>query len=713
MTDHFTLRVYPERLREGARKLKSLAEHLETKGGDLSRTPEQIGDDWTGDAATKIKAEMTALGGHVTDFAPKLRTAAGALTSLADDYDEGLEDISNLNTKWEATETAYDSAVTRADNARSENLDAAKGPDNQPVNRAMRDEIDRIRTNAIDGAAETRRTDQRNLNQSYSLTKQWLSYQTRQAGRAIDDSLIIKVTPEQLGEYQSTGVAPLGLDRSALSDLALANQKREEELIEQASAEASEDLATLEELLGDQPGHIEDPAALMALLEEMGGKADDPHYSEALVRALGPEGLNGLYDQIDLSLSSLWGDGSQMPGDWSKSLEAFNDVVASGLAQYDDQELVDFASKLAWDGGSPARFGMILGSEHADSRMQVVGLAWLDKMDDSKYEPGNPTPDVAQRLLQERYDGVEGMAREWASDVDPEEVARFLNTVTPATSDWIAEGLLSDGWTNGQDGPFHEDTWRIKAELWSDIFDVAASEKYPFATQAMIDAVMHLNTPLRDEVLDRMATHVNDPEFISMLASNYSSIETGEVARLINLLGDRVDLEALMTDLIASRQDTSDRGIANEVGYLLGIMDATGQDVNYGPVFFEALEAVLDKGLETIPGAGDVYGVLKTWLEEAGKVEQGYQNLTEGWSKEAEHQFLAWTIYISEHGEPPGFSDWLEENPNRVNASEPNSAIEQYLADLKLSTDPVDQAEYDRILTLMGDIRDARNIGDG
>ena len=722
MTDQFSLDVNPAELRSLATKLTTLGTHLAGKGDGLTATPGEIGDQWTGDASVTIKGEMTALGGHLTKLAPKFEASASALRSLAKDYEEAVDQIALLNKKWEATETAYNDAVGAADQARTSNLNSAKPKDGTPLNRAMRDEIDQIRSGAISAASDTRRTDQRNLNTSYGMTKQWLAHRTRQTGSAIDEALVVKVTPEQVAEYRSTSILPTGLDHSALDDLVLSAEKRKTEIEELAAQdaaegaeEAAEDLAELEELLGDELGHIEDPAALQALLERMGGKAGDPHYSQALVEALGPGGLNDLYDKLDQSVSPIYGGDGGNPEDWAQSLDKFNDAIAAGLAQFDDEEVAQFASELAAppDGSSP-RFGMILGSDYADSRLRVIGLAFLDRMNDSKYEPGQPVIDVAERLLQAEYGGFEEMAESWSSNIDATEIATFLNELPPATAEWITEGLIDDGWNNHSDGPFHQDTWKIKEQVWLDILEASSTEQYPSAIAAMIHSVENgLNTPLADELLDEIATHFNDPAFITLLANNTGPIDSEEVARLAALLGDRINAADMIEKLLAARHETSGRGVANEIGYVLGLMDTAGTDIDFGPVFTEMLKGALGKIVDKVPAGSEILGVLEALIAAGAEADKKFKDFGEGWSQEAQHRVLAWSVYVAEHGEPPGFSQWMVDNENRVNDAEPHHAIELYMSDLAQSTDPAAQTEYERLLTYVGDIGRARDRGEG
>lgn len=717
MADHFTLRVHPENLRDAARKLRALADHCQEQGRQLTATPGSIGDDWTGDSAVTVKAEMTALGGHVSGFAEKFRAAASALTSLAGDYEEAQSQIASLNAKYEAADTAYDQAVSAADRSRQQNLDSLRnrGEGNQPVNRAIRDELDQARSRAVGDAFEARRTEQRNLNQSYSLTKQWLAHRTRETGRTVDDTLVITVTPEQVAEYRATSVPPLGMDLGALQGLAMATQKREAEIEELAQQDAADDLAELERLLGDNPGEIADTAALMALLEEMGGRAEDLHYSEALVRALGPDGLNRLYDQIDLSLSSMWGDGSHVPTDWAKSLQKFNDVVASGLGQYNDRDLLEFASKAAWGDGSPARLGLVASSDFADSRLSAVALSWLGQMNQSKYAPGDPTPDVARYVLGDRYDGVEEMARDWASKVDPDETVAFLNNLDPARAREIIDGIIDTGWRNHQDGPFHQDTWKIKRDLWVELLDSAVSSETVQVADALFASIEHgidSTGEMTDEFYDALAERFNDPAFIEFLAGNRVAMDQERIGHVASLVKDQIDVQQVIADLIRHNHGTSDKNIAGDVGYLLGLTDVAGTEIDFGPVYVAMLDAAVGKAIEKVPGAGELYSILKSLIDAGAEADQAYEDWGKGWATEQQNQVLAYAVYVSEHGEPPGYAEWAAENENRIGSANPEHAITLYIEHLSdFPKDSPESTAWDQIEQIQDRISSARGTG--
>lgn len=712
MADHFTLRVHPENLRDAARKLRALADHCQEQGRQLRSTPDSIGDDWTGDSAVTVKAEMTALGGHVTGFAEKFRAAASALASLASDYEEAQSQIASLNRKWEAADTAYDQAVSAADRTRQQNLDSLRnrGDGNQPVNRAIRDELDQARSRSVSAASDERRTEQRNLSQSYSLTKQWLAHRTRETGRTVDDTLIITVTPEQVAEYRATSVPPLGMDLAALADLALANQKREaeiEELAAQAAAEAADDLAELERLLGDNPGEIADPVELAALMEQLGARADDELYARALVEQLGAGGLNDLYDRLDAATSPALSRG-QTPEDWAKALEKFNDVIASGLAQMDDQAVAEFAGGLGWRGASPPRLGLVAASEYADSRVRTMAMAQLERMDESQYSPGG-LQDIAHQLLMMRYGDVGAMAEAWASDVDADQVADFLHRVDPATRERVARGLIHDNFY-AHDGPFDLETWRLKEQLFVDILG-ATTGKYHLTASALLASVRHLNTPLLDDLYDKIAPHFEDPEFISILAGNYSAVDHEEIARVLKELGDRVDYEQAISNLISSRRGTSTSGVAEEVGFLLGLMDKAGTEVDVGPVFSRMLDTAITKATSSIPLSAAAVSILRSMADAHAKADKAFEDWGSGLAEEGPHAAFAWTIYIGENGEPPGFADWMEEKGYNAENTPANVIIEDYLSHLRRSDVPSDIEAYEAITDLRQDVNYGRSFG--
>ena len=96
---HYQLDVQPELVRAVKRTYAGIAAALDTEATGVKKTPAEIGQAWTGRAASTIKGDMTRLGGLLTTFTGHFETAAGALQTLAEAYDRGLEDLLTLNTQ--------------------------------------------------------------------------------------------------------------------------------------------------------------------------------------------------------------------------------------------------------------------------------------------------------------------------------------------------------------------------------------------------------------------------------------------------------------------------------------------------------------------------------------------------------------------------------------------------------------------------------------
>jgi hypothetical protein len=108
MGSHFSLDLDPPMLRKVAQFLGEAEGHMKTKAATVTATPGEIGDSWTGEAATSVKAEMTAIGGVMSgggeSFEHGLNIAQEALVQLAGDYETAKEDLAALNTRWDNSE---------------------------------------------------------------------------------------------------------------------------------------------------------------------------------------------------------------------------------------------------------------------------------------------------------------------------------------------------------------------------------------------------------------------------------------------------------------------------------------------------------------------------------------------------------------------------------------------------------------------------------
>lgn len=153
---HFTLDVDPDRLRTVAGEVQELRDHLESKGARTHGFPDDIGEAWTGDTASYVTGEMSALGLLMKwTLAGKLDPLPEAIRTLAGHFDSALEELTGLNRRWEAAEDTYDEAVTAADRSRQRSLETLS--EQGHVNRFYRDELDTRRTNALSAASGTSR----------------------------------------------------------------------------------------------------------------------------------------------------------------------------------------------------------------------------------------------------------------------------------------------------------------------------------------------------------------------------------------------------------------------------------------------------------------------------------------------------------------------------------------------------------------------------
>ena len=154
MTDkHFTLDIHPSELRAVANQVEDLHEQFGTLRTKAATAPGDIGDGWTGSAATSLKTEMTSLGSVLGTFRSKLDAVPAALRSLAQDYDDALEQLPGLNQKWDAAEQAYQDAVGAADAQRTESRQQLN--ESGHTNRAFQQEVADAHSNAISAAAPT------------------------------------------------------------------------------------------------------------------------------------------------------------------------------------------------------------------------------------------------------------------------------------------------------------------------------------------------------------------------------------------------------------------------------------------------------------------------------------------------------------------------------------------------------------------------------
>lgn len=337
---HFSLDCDPDGLRDVANRMGTLKDHLDTKAGTVKGTPGEIGDEWTGDAATSIKQEMTGLGTHMGGFADKLQPVIAGLRSLARDYDEALARLPGLNKQWNQAQTDYQNAVAAADSQRQRTLDDLQK--DGPVNGGIRNELDDVRSGQVSEASSARQTAQHNLEIDFGYLVQHLGMRTRALADTLSDSGPIPISSDQLADWRATGDA--GLDHSGITaTLKLTGDREAQEpadeiaALEAAARDAVKaDVEDLREALEDG-----DPEAIADALDAIGTQADDPIYAEALVDELGPDGVHDLYNRFD----DLVADGTLYTEELWPHLEGLNDAIAHGLESSEGDEFAEFMAE--------------------------------------------------------------------------------------------------------------------------------------------------------------------------------------------------------------------------------------------------------------------------------------------------------------------------------------------------------------------------------
>lgn len=715
MTDTFSLDVDPEGLRAQATKLVTLGDDLSERGETLRTTAAETTEGWTGTHADNTRLEMVALAGHMKGLSAKFRSAAKALRSLATDYAEAQQTIANANTQWTAAQTAYDQAVKKADDSHARGLEGAKGPNGQPPNRAIREEYDQIRSTAMSDASDDRRVDQTNINRTVTLTKQWLAHRTAETGKSLAEAVVIKVKAREVDEFRATGKLPDALDRSSIADLTMGLATRKDEIAAMADGDVAEyrdqaaaDIETIQELLGDDPMTVADADGLRAHLEKIGDEAQNPLYSQALVEALGVDGLNELYDSLEWAVHPSAGASGETPDDWSKTLEKFNDAIASGLSRYDDAALHEFVQKLGSGKGTPSRLGLVANSDFSDSRVQLMALSVVDTMSRRAYSSSDQRYDIAQWTLLGSHT-TEELAKKW-SDLDPVQASNFINGLSDKERERLLFDMGWDGMGDMTNGPVDRDVYAAKMEAMTKVLEAALTvgEADPKTIDAVISKLLEAGDhPMWNEIAKDLVPILSNPDIVTTLATENKNLDMGDLGRLYRALGDDVDFGAMIDDVVASRTAGSKEGVANDVGFLLGLADRAGAEVDYSKVYTAVVDAVISKAIEKVPVGGEVWSILKSFGEAGAEVDEGFDTFSKEWSQESEHTALAWAIYLGEHGEPPGFTDWLEYT-YEGDPKDRGATIEAYMAKLKRSDAPDDKTAYEQMLQYAATIDRAR-----
>ncbi len=675
MTDkHFTLELDPDGLRDVATRMGTLEGHLETKAARVKGTPAEIGESWSGAAATAIKEEMTGLGTQMARHAGKLHPAIGALRALARDYDDALARLPGLNDKWEAAQSAYQDAIQASDTAVA-NLKQQWLDEGRPINRTLQHELETMRSNGASTAHSERQTTQHNLEIDFGYMKQWLAQQTRALGGTLADAVPFPISADDLDTWQAGEHPHLPLD-AVLGGMSLTKQIKDAERAEELEAElralqddardeVKQDLEALDEALDDG-----DPEAIQDALDEIGEGADDEIYSQELVRELGPDGVNALYGQIE----ELVADGTLYTESLWPHLKGLNDAVAHGLETVPAEEFADFLSTFNDNDYFQRQLALIAGSGYAGGQVCSAAMAYY-----SQVYNDDGTGGMGPRLYPEVYHYAYGindvnMMEDWDKVADGDDLAAYFQHMSEADREDLLDNLMIFS-RNGMSPMVGDDDWESLARLYGEALQslrdqgnaAVGVEGAQFPTEALETMLKYVNGPSNpgdsDHYQQYVADVVNDPELLTWYIRDV--IDDGASPRVLNdairFAGGNAD--ELMEDIIEYQVSTGvdEDEIAEFVGYMLRTDELLGDKIRLGGVLKSLIESGISAGVKN-PATGPVLGVFNALLAEVERMEGNIAAWEDAMGDNQLHNQLGFALYVRIYGQPPEFERWLTEH---------------------------------------------------
>lgn len=700
MTDgHFTLDVDPDGLRAVAERIGRLREHLRQKGTAARQVPGDIGERWTGDAATGVKAEMTGIGDLMHDLQTRLQPVAAELRTLAGHYDDALARLPGLNQRWQAAHDDYAAAVRSADTAADR---AGEDPAND------RQDTQRARNNAVGDAAEDRRKTLHALETDVAYMKLWLRQETAKLAAVMVTSEPIGVTDDQIEQWRA-GQAPV-LDRAGLlGGLGLMGQRMQllaEQELEAERAEkreeAEDDVEALQDALEDG-----DPEAVNAALESIAGRSDDDIYSEQLVDLLGPGGVQDLYLQIDQGLK----DSTLYFEEIWPSLEGFNNTVANGISQQPDDEFADFVEDWMDEDYGPKMWALIAASDQADGRVNAIALAYHSEVYNASLSDAGGMPGLYPQAYNYAY-GDEDMLAQWDDRSSGADLADVLEHASDEHVDDLLFRMLNVQ-TDG--GTMNEDDYQHIADLYGETLlalrdrHLAALEESDGARPDLLmrlleDRYRNTDSQYFDPIRPYLADLVNNPEWALWYLNNSRDgfVDASTFKDLIDESGADVnELIATMTTYQIQRGDDPEQ-VATNLGLLLRSQDLLGDGIKLDGVLKSLAESAISATLGSNPLTGPAMGVFNALLSEIQRLEEADQSLDDAMSKNAVQEIYAFTIYTQVHGgPPPGFDAYVE----REGLQDDERAINLYMQHLEEQGGEVWE-ELQNLTTLIDESRD-------
>jgi hypothetical protein len=246
---HFSLNVDPDSIETAGAGLTELGNHLTTRSTEIKSTNGEIPEsDWKGAARTSIMKEVEALGNQAARFGPMFTNAGAALKTLATTA-RTAEDVTlkNLNDRWDGAQSTYNSAIDKANTARTHAL-SNLGPEATPADRKFaREDADAARTSAYSQAYNDRVATENKLNGEYQELVTSLQTAFTTAGRTLADNTVVPVSDQTVSDFVKTGKWPgdLGGDDFLAKDgLTLVRDKHDMAEGEQAAKDFNEWMQT-------------------------------------------------------------------------------------------------------------------------------------------------------------------------------------------------------------------------------------------------------------------------------------------------------------------------------------------------------------------------------------------------------------------------------------------------------------------------------------
>lgn len=705
MTDkHFTLDIDPDGLRGVATRLVTLKHHIETKAATVKGTPGEIGDSWTGAAATSVTDEMTGLGALMDRYGDKLQPAVEALRSLARDYDDALERLPGLNQKWEQAETDYQNALD-ANQAHVDQTRQQWQDDGRTINMTLNHELDEMRSSGASAAAGAKQTAQHNLEVDFGYLKMYLAQQTRALGTALAAAVPATIDPDALEKWRSGESDTNPLD-GLLGGLGLTKKIQADEheaALQELKEQAQEDVEALQDALED-----DDAEAVQEAMDAIGDQADNPAYSRELVRLLGADGVHEIFTQVDQMVQ----DGDVILEEFWPHLKGFNDAVAHGMEYMGGEEFASFMEQMNDNDYFQRELALIAASDYAGGKVSAAAMAYY-----SQVYISDPSAGMGPTMFPEVFHYAYGvndihMMEDWDAKADGSDLAEFFQHMDEGDQKDLLDHLLI--FSRNGSPPVGDDEWEQLARLYGETVQSIRDQgnanvgveggRFPSDTMELL--LSYVNSPANpldaDAYRDYIADVVKDPEFLTWYIRDV--IDDGAGPRELNDAIKFVDGNAddLMEKIIEYQVATgvNEDEIAEFIGYMLKTEELLGDKIQLGGVLKSLIESGISAGVKN-PATGPVLGVFNALLAEYERMEKNIKDWEDAMGDNELHNQLGFALYVRIYGQPPEFERWLTEH----HRSDDEDAMVDFLQEQKTAGTQL----YDDINNLVDIIDESRD----